>query len=150
MKAAVLSSCDRKVTNEFLGWITNKEGAGVVNAISAIHSLFNCDTLSGTTSYITYTYSPQTSGFKKFVISWIKQNTNTGTNHSIPSTDPAVTNFNLRVYNSDGYIVASSLSEYNNAELVGFTADSSQTYTVKIERVNSFSTNEKITYTYWE
>ena len=132
IKAAVLSSCDRKVTNEFLGWITNKEGAGVVNAISAIHSLFNCDTLSGTTSYITYTYSPQTSGFKKFVISWIKQNTNTGTNHSIPSTDPAVTNFNLRVYNSDGYIVASSLSEYNNAELVGFTADSSQTYTVKM------------------
>ena len=46
--------------------------------------------------------------------------------------------------------IANSVSSYNNAELVGFTANSSQTYTIEIERVNSFSTNEKITYTYWD
>lgn len=150
IKVAVLSSCNRKVTNEFLGWITNKEGAGVINAIRAIDSIVNCSILSPTTTYITHSYTPQSLGFKKFAISWIKQNTNTGTNHDTINTDPAVTNFNLRVYDSSGNIVASSLSEYNNAELVGFTVNSIQTYTIKIERVNSFSTNEKISYTYWE
>lgn len=150
IKAAVLSSCDRKVTNEFLGWITNKEGAGVINALNAIDAIVNCYSLPVTTSNVTYTYSPQTSGFKKFVISWIKQNTNTGTNHGTVNTDPSVTNFNLAVYDSSGNLIANSVSSYNNAELVGFTANSSQTYTIEIERVNSFSTNEKITYTYWD
>ena len=90
------------------------------------------------------------SGFKKFVISWIKQNTNSGTNHSNSVDDPNVTNFDLKVYNSSGTVIASSLFTTNNAELVGFDADSSNTDTIKIIRNDNFSSVEKLSYAYWE
>ena len=88
--------------------------------------------------------------FKKFVISWIKQNTNSGTNHSTIVDDPNVTNFDLIVYNSSGTVIASSLFTTNNAELVGFDANSGSTYTIKIIRNNNFSSAEKISYAYYE
>lgn len=150
IKAAVLASCDRKVTDEYLVWITAQEGAGVINAIKAIDSITECNYYTTMASSITYTYSPQTTGFKKFVISWIKQNTNSGTNHSTIVDDPNVTNFDLIVYNSSGTIIASSLFTTNNAELVGFDAYSGSTYTIKIIRNNNFSSAEKISYAYYE
>jgi len=151
VKAAVLASCDRKVTNETMSYISSKEGAGVVNAINAISAINNVAVqnifYNTTASTIDYIYSPTTTGTKTFAISWLRQNTGTGTNHSSISV-PSFTDFDLVVYDSLGNLVIISQPQYNSTELVRFTAYSGNTYTIRIKRFTNNSTLEKIALAY--
>ena len=151
IKAAVLASCDRKVTNETLYYITDKEGAGVVNAnkaISAIHSVSTNNIIYDTTdSTIDYYYTPRTSGTKTFALSWIKQNTGSGTNHYSIS-EQSFTDFDLAVYDSAGDYITSSTSANNIAELLRFNATAYNTYKIRITRYTNNSTLEKLALAY--
>ena len=151
IKAAVLASCDRKVTNESLYYITDKEGAGVVNAhnaISAIYRVANSNTIYDTTaSTIDYYYTPQTSGTKIFTLSWIKQNTGSGTNHYSIS-EQSFTDFDLTVYDSADNYITSSTSANNITELLRFTATANNTYKIRITRYTNNSTLEKLALAY--
>ncbi len=151
IKAAVLASCDRKVTNELIDFITDKEGAGVVNANKAISAILSVSTnniiYDTTDSTIDYYYTPQTSGTKTFALSWIKQNTGSGTNHYSIS-EQSFTDFDLTVYDSAGDYITSSTSANNIAELLRFNATAYNTYKIRITRYTNNSTLEKLALAY--
>ena len=151
IKAAVLASCDRKVTNETMSYISSKEGSGVVNAINAISAIKNVavqNTFYNTTdSTIDYYYTPTTTGTKTVAISWIKQNTGSGINHSTIN-EASFIDFDLAIYDSLGNLVIISQPPYNSAELVRFIANSGSTYTIRINRFTGGSTVEKIALAY--
>jgi hypothetical protein len=97
---------------------------------------------------MTFYYNPQTQGTKTVAISWLKQNTGSGVNHESVNNS-LLTDFDLRVYdNSTGVVIASSLSSYNNAELVRFFANTNSTYTIEITRYSNNSTLEKLSIAY--
>ncbi len=150
VKAAVLASCDRKVTNETMAWITDKEGAGVINAFNAICFINNIATQQSyyntTASSFGLIYDPLTYGTKTVAISWLKQNI--GCDPSTTS-NPTFTNFNLKVLDEDNNVVASSQSYYNSAELVRFTAVPGITYTIKVTRYTNNSTSEKLSVAFY-
>ena len=145
VKAAVLASCDRKVTSETMAWITDKEGAGVINAFKALYSSSYIATQQSyyntTASSFGLIYNPIMYETKTVVISWLKQNTGCTPGST---TDPAFTNFNLKVLDEDNNVIASSQSYYNSAELVRFTAIPGITYTIKVTRYTNNSTSEKL------
>ena len=151
VKAAVLASCDRKVTSETMAWITDKEGAGVINAVKAINFINNIATQQScydtTASSFGLIYDPITYGTKTVAISWLKQNTGCTFGST---TDPTLTNFNLKVLDEDNNVVASSQSYYNSAELVRFTAIPGITYTIKVTRYTNNSTSEKLSIAFGE
>jgi hypothetical protein len=150
VKAAVLASCDRKVTNETMAWITDREGAGVINAFNAICFINNIATQQSyyntTASSFGLIYDPLTYGTKTVAISWLKQNI--GCDPSTTS-NPTFTNFNLKVLDEDNNVVASSQSYYNSAELVRFTAVPGITYTIKVTRYTNNSTSEKLSVAFY-
>lgn len=145
VKAAVLASCDRKVTGETMAWITDKEGAGVINAFKALYSSSYIATQQSyyntTASSFGLIYNPIMYETKTVVISWLKQNTGCTPGST---TDPTFTNFNLKVLDEDNNVIASSQSYYNSAELVRFTAVPGNTYTIKVIRYTNNSTSEKL------
>ena len=147
IKAAVLASCDRKESGESMNGITAKEGSGVINAINAANSISNLSAqqtyYTTTGSSISFNFYPLSTGTKTIAISWLKRNTGSGTNHTTVSS-PTLTDFDLKVYDSSGNLVASSVSVYNNAELVRFNATTTSVYTVKITRYTNNSTSERI------
>lgn len=147
IKAAVMASCNRKTTGESLNSLTTKEGAGVINAINAANSISNVSTqqtyYTTTANSISFDFYPLTTGRKTIAISWLRRNTGTGTNHST-ITSPALTDFDLYIYDSSGNLVASSASSSNNAEFIGFNATTTSKYTVKIIRYTNNTTSERI------
>lgn len=151
IKAAVLASCSRKVSGETMVWITDKEGAGVIDACNSIDYIYdiaaNQKYLEVINSSIIRTFSSPTQVTKTVAISWLKHNEGTGTNHANLSY-PTLTDFDLRIYDNAGNIIASSLSPYNNAELVRFTANPNVTYKIEVVRVTNNTTPEKITLAY--
>ena len=140
IKAAIMASADRKTTTEEFGFITNKEGAGVVysyDALPILASILSEGTnYCNSNAYQTFSYTPSSTGFVNFVLCWYKRNTGSGTNHGTVSEND-LSNFDLLVYNSSGTLIAGSGSTTNNAEMVRFYATKGQTYTIKINRVSS-------------
>lgn len=147
IKAAVVASCDRKTSGEDLSKITDKEGSGVVNAINAANAISNV--LTQKTYYdtsdqtITFDFYPLTTGTKTIAIAWLKDTKGSGTK-DLSITDKLLVNFDLLVYDSNGQVVASSTSKYNSVEMVRFYAATTNKYTVKIQRVTSGTSPEKI------
>lgn len=150
VKAAVMASCNRKTSGERIGEISNKEGAGVVNAYYAVLASINI--VTGKKSYydttdkkITYTYTASKSGKGIVVISWLEHcaaysdHTDAGniTAYGFPDLD-------LFVYDSSGKEVARSQSSRNSVEMASFNAIANQTYTVVIERKSTDVVNVAI------
>lgn len=147
IKAVIMASCNRKTTGESMNSITNKEGAGVINAINAANSISNVSAqqtyYTTTASSISFNFYPLSTGTKTIAISWLKRNTGSGTNHTNIS-NPALTDFDLKVYDSSGNLVASSISANNSVELVRFNATTTSKYTVTITRFTNNTTSERI------
>ncbi len=149
IKAALMASCDRKtVPGASLTTLTREEGAGVVNALHAVNSLSRValqeTNYTTAASSITFNFYPQTIGTKTVVISWLRNVTGSGTNHSTIST-PALTDFDLYVYDSSGNEVARSWSSVNNVEFISFNATTTAKYTVVIKRFTNNTISERIT-----
>lgn len=149
IKAAVMASCDRKtVPGASLTTLTNEEGAGVVNALHAVNSLSRValqqTNYTTTANSVTFNFYPQTTGTKTVVISWLRDVTGSGTNHSTISTS-TLTDFDLYIYDSSGNEIARSLSSVNNVEFIRFNATTTAKYTVVIKRFTNNTTSERIT-----
>lgn len=148
IKAAILASCDRKtIPGSSLSELSDKEGAGVINALKAVNALSR--TLSqesyytSTESTISFDFYPKTIGMKAVVISWLKNVTcNEDDNDAI--TTSALTNFDLYIYDSQGNEQFHSCSGINNVESIRFNVTSTQKYVVKIVRNNNYNITERI------
>lgn len=136
---------------ERVGEISNKEGAGVVNAYYAVLASINITT--GKKSYydttnktITYNYTASKSGKGIVVISWLKHCTVYSSNHADVGsiTSYGFPDLDLFVYDSSGKEVARSQSSINSVEMASFNAIANQTYTVVIERKSTDMVNVAI------
>lgn len=92
IKAAILASCDHKTpditSSDYLNsYLSNKEGAGVVDALKAANSLSLMklqNTYYNTSSYpIQHTLYPITDGTKSVAISWLKKATGSLSNYTV-------------------------------------------------------------------
>lgn len=145
IKAAVVASCDRKTSSETLGEITDKEGAGVVNAFEAtiIIAVMQIQKTYYETNQktITFNFRPSGSGKKTIVISWLKKCMGIGSDHSDPSdiSSYGFPNFDLYVFDSKGNEVVKSTSHYNSVEMVTFNAKADSNYIVEIRQPSASS-----------
>ncbi len=148
IKAAIMASCDHKTpdisSGDYLStYLSDKEGAGVVDALKAANSLSLMklqNTYYNTSeSSKDFTLYPITDGTKSVAISWLKKATGDLDN----VTPSPLVNFNLYVYYSDtgNYPSASSTNGY---EYVCFDASKSKTYKIHIQRTGSSGTTERI------
>lgn len=145
LRAALTASCDRKTSGEALGIITNREGAGVINAVRAANAISTAHlqnsalTIQGDTRQLEFNLFPMNTTTPMTVaISWLRRNTASGT---VP-----LTNFDLYIIGPNGNIVASSLSTVNNVELVRFTPSSTASHRIRIVRVTNNNTVKRLTY----
>ena len=136
IKAALMASCDRKtVSGASLNVLTDKEGAGVINAINAINSLSRVQLqqtyYTSNANSFTFNFYPLTTGTKVIVVSWLKIVAGSGANHATLS-EMNLSNFDLYVYDENGVLVGSSYSSNNNVEYVRFNATTTSKYTVQV------------------
>lgn len=149
VKAAVIASCDRKVSGESVGEITNKEGAGVVDAFKAYISVGNIkneQTIYKTSDKkITFDFIPKVGGTKTVAISWLKHVEGYDPDH--PSDNMlsfGFSDFDLYVFDSNGNEKACSTFSYNSVEMVTFSALGNHKYTIEIRRYSSGTSTERI------
>ncbi len=146
IKAALISSCDRKtISGAAVGTLTEKEGAGVINALNAINNasliIAKNSHYETSSSSITMTFYPEESGYISISIAWLREVAMSGSS-CVPSD---FIDFDLYVYDSDNNLLAVSKSEYNNVELVRIMVDESDYYTIVILRAASGNSTERIT-----
>jgi len=143
-KAVIMRSCDRKVPGETWGSLTNKQGAGVINAQRAVSASGHVGTVLGSQKSKTFNFDiTVTNAPTILVLTWFKRNEITSGSHTGTPTNPALTNLDLRVYNSSGALVKASSSTTNNAEYISFTPSYAGTYKVEIYRTTNNTTDER-------
>ncbi|MCL2400442.1 MAG: S8/S53 family peptidase [Defluviitaleaceae bacterium] len=145
IKAAIAASADRKTSGETLGVITDREGAGVINAIRGVNAISTAHlqnsalTIAGSTNTLEFNLFPMNTTTPMTVaISWLRRNTATGTT--------ALTNFDLYIIGPNGNVITSSRSTTNNVELVRFTPTSTAAHRIRIVRVNHNNAVERLSY----
>lgn len=150
IKAALMASCDRKtVSGDSTSVITDKEGAGVINALNAVNSLSRIS-LQGTYysnsgSDITFTFYPLTTGYKNIAVSWLITTATSGDNHS-SVTVQTLSQYSLEVVDPYGNTVGGAVisADGNSSIYFRFNATSTAAYTIKVRRVSG-NTTDKIT-----
>ncbi len=152
IKAAIIASCDHKTpditSSDYLNaYLSNKEGAGVVDALKAANSLSLMklqNTYYNTSNYpIQHTLYPITDGTKSVAISWLKKATGSLDDYKNIDADYPLVDFDLYVNDSNAGS-HSSTSSTNGYEYVCFYASKSNAYNVEIKRVGSSGTTERI------
>ncbi|MCL2082434.1 MAG: S8/S53 family peptidase [Oscillospiraceae bacterium] len=157
VKAALMATCNRKVPTtpaEAMSSITNRQGAGVVNARRACYAVatgvlssveagvFYSDTTEAISNQeeITAVLIPDLPAV--ITLSWLMKHTSGG---FFPVDNPALalTDLDLEVYDSEGVLVGHSHSRTNNAEYVRFTPKSDLPYTIKVIPHSGDDTIEK-------
>lgn len=152
IKAAIIASCDHKTpditSSDYLNsYLSNKEGAGVIDALKAANSLSLMklqNTYYNTLNYpIEHTLYPITDGKKSVAISWLKKATGSLSNYASINGSIALVDFDLYVKNSNAGS-HSSITTTNGYEYVIFNALKSNVYNVEVRRVGSSDTTERI------
>ncbi|MBR6108378.1 MAG: S8/S53 family peptidase [Clostridia bacterium] len=132
--------------------ISNKEGAGMLNAKAAYtiakKSNYSKHTIQSTSFPFSETVyiNSQENSIIRIAIFWLKRNSLSGThgveNHTY-NYSPNLTNLNLYVYAPNGDLVGCSKTEYANFEIVQFVPTQTGNYTIKITRVAGSSGSSK-------
>jgi hypothetical protein len=158
VKALVIASCDRKVlnpnggayTDEPMGQITNRQGAGVVNATHAVTGGGYASTLaSGATFYDKFI--PLAANVdSSVVLTWYMRHeaTSNHTNGTVMNNNLALTDLDMEIYNSAGTLVAGSRSRTNNTEYVRFRPAATGWYRVRVIRHTNNTTTERFSIAY--
>lgn len=139
VKAIIMAGCNRKTT-ENMGSLTEKEGAGVVNAVTSM-TYSNNWSVSGSINYNTTTRS-----YSKYlkantpatiVLVWNRNALRSGTYvHSYPHTD-----WDLKVIGSGCNVTYNSVTPYNNVEYIRFIPPVSGNYVIEIKLYGETDTN---------
>ena len=136
--------------------LSNKEGAGILDArwawgILANQNYWYLKIDQDAFPYETeITINTHMNTVSRVAIYWLKDNTDV--DHSIGmvgDNNPPLTNLDLYVYDSEGNLVASSTTLYNNCEIVQFIPVAPGTYTIKIVLVGTTSITEHIGFALW-
>lgn len=144
IKAAVIASCTRKtISTDPQNVLSDKEGAGVINALNAVNSLSRislqstCYSNSG--SAISFTFYPLTTGTKTISVVWLSGVIATGTEHTSLET-PTLSSYKLEVRDPYGNLVTNGTLISENGEsavYLKFEATSTAAYTVTVTRTSS-------------
>ncbi|MCL2048829.1 MAG: S8 family serine peptidase [Defluviitaleaceae bacterium] len=158
VKALIMASCDRKVrdpngaiySDEPMGAITNRQGAGVINATRAMFAGGYASTL-GTSENIYEIDIPVVAGVNtSIVLTWLMRHESTADHNTNAVINPglALTDLDLEIYDSSGALVASSYSRTNNAEYVLFAPATSGIYKARVIRHTNNSAEERFSIAY--
>ncbi len=144
IKAAVMASCTRKtISTDPQNVLSDKEGAGVINALNAVNSLSRislqstCYSNSG--SAISFTFYPLTTGTKTISVVWLSGVIATGTDHTSLEI-PTLSSYKLEVRDPYGSLVTDGTLTSETGESViylKFEATSTAAYTVTVTRTSS-------------
>lgn len=144
IKAAVMASCTRKtISTDPQNVLSDKEGAGVINALNAVNSLSKislqstCYSNSG--SAISFTFYPLTTGTKTISVVWLSGVIATGTDHTSLEI-PTLSSYKLEVRDPYGSLVTDGTLTSETGESViylKFEATSTAAYTVTVTRTSS-------------
>jgi serine protease AprX len=128
-------------------YYSNKEGAGVIDALGAFNiingSKYEIKTLSKTQFPYTKTFSVTSKTTPvRVAVSWNKQITISSPHVSGSITEKPLSDIDLEVYDQSNKLVAKSESANNNVELVQFTPSVTGTYKIKVVGFNLSNQNE--------
>lgn len=115
-------------------------GAGLIDLASAIETYNTTDALSNDVSNLSVViYSKDVELSEgdtiKACVAWLINSDNTTT---VNTTD-----YDIRLYQPEGYIISSATSTYNNIELVEYCAATGGTYRIEVRRISNHGDGQK-------
>lgn len=136
--------------------LSDKEGAGILDALWAWGILANNNywhlklEQEDFPYEQTITINTRLNTISRVALYWTKDNSDIDhSTNELGDNNPALTNLDLYIYDSEGNLVASSTTLYNNCEIVQFVPTAPGTYTVKIVLVGTTSIKEYIGLALW-
>jgi hypothetical protein len=132
--------------------LSDKDGAGAVDASEAIDTVVNSryqsDTLTSTSFPQSHTVYLQAGQKVRAVASWDSLPENAHPSAGDPITDTLNADLDLVVYNPSGNFVTNSNSWDNNYEIVEFTASTTGNYNIRLDKSRFAGTSERVGFAY--
>lgn len=148
LKAILLASCQRKTASTpaetMEQGITNKQGAGAVDAWNAICIIagrqYGYGEISGTEETRNFVLPKYGSSNMNVSIAWLQENTISASGHTGGSIAVGTQhNLDLRVYSGNS-LVGESLNTDSSAEMAYFPLTSSSQYQIKVNKYDTANT----------
>lgn len=116
--------------------ISNKEGAGILDALWAWGIVANQNWLSLQVAQFPYTQTitinTSMNTLTRISIFWLKRNVNYSHTGGATGTNPEIADLDLFIFDSNGNMIAYSTTAYSNFEIVQFVPEGTGIYTIKI------------------
>jgi subtilisin family serine protease len=148
VKAIIMASAVHNIQGE--SRLSDKDGAGAVDASEAIDTVVNSRyqsaTLTSTSFPQSHTVYLQAGQKVRAVASWDSLPANAHPPTSM--TDTLNADLDLVVYNPSGSFVTNSNSWDNNYEIVEFTASTTGNYNIRLDKSRFAGTSERVGFAY--
>lgn len=155
LKALVTANTNHKTANDYgtyqlSPFLSNKEGAGVIDALSVYNCITNSFFLNQSldSSQFPYTHYLNINANGQPVrvsLSWLKNNTITVTPHPGANvTERDLSDLDMVINDPNGNQVCYSMSANNNTEIVEFTPTVSGNYMIRVDAYALMNSSEQI------
>jgi len=155
LKALITANTNHKTANDYgeyqlSPFLSNKEGAGVIDALSVYNCINNIFYLNESldinqfpyTHYLNINADGQP---VRVSLSWLKNNTITVTPYPGANvTERELSDLDMEIYDPDGNLVCYSMSANNNMEIVEFTPTVSGNYMIRVDAYTLINSTEQI------